>query len=126
MTGLVHNMLDSETNENFKTLLKTQLTNIKEPKARRWDKNVIRVCLAMYCRSPRTYEDLKCTGMLVLPSTRLLRYYKNSVHQKPGLHEDQLSWVAQEAGNAGLSEFGRRCGILLDKMTIQDDLQLLL
>lgn len=63
--------------------------------------------------------------MLVLPSQRLLRLYKNSVQQKPGINNSQLQWMEKEAANAKLSDFGKRGGLLLDEMTIQDDLQVI-
>jgi roadblock/LC7 domain-containing protein len=57
--------------------------------------------------------------MLVLPSGRLLEYYKNSVPQKAGLSEEMLKWMRQEANRIGIDEFGRCGGIVLDEMSIQ-------
>lgn len=74
-------------------------------------------------RSPQAYADLKLSGMLVLPTERLLRYYKNAVRQRPGINSDQLEWMESEAELANLTEYGRHGGLLLDEMTIQDDLQ---
>jgi hypothetical protein len=62
--------------------------------------------------------------MLVLPSQSLLRRYKNSVQQAPGITPDNLNWMKKEADKQSTSEFGRRGGILLDEMSIQDDLQI--
>lgn len=57
--------------------------------------------------------------MLRLPSGRLLQYYKNSVPQKPGLNEEVLQWMEQEAAKGNLTELGKCGGIILDEMSIQ-------
>ena len=57
--------------------------------------------------------------MLRLPSGRLLQYYKNSVPQKPGLNEEVLQWMEQEAAKIKLTELGKCGGIILDEMSIQ-------
>ena len=83
---------------------------------------MIRICLGLFLRSPRAYNDLKGSGLLVLPSQRLLRYYKNIVKQKPDFNECNLDWMKAEASRRNISSFGHRGGILIDEMTVQDDL----
>ncbi|XP_046357922.2 uncharacterized protein LOC124136148 [Haliotis rufescens] len=78
----------------------------------------------MYCKSPKAYSDFKGSGVLVLPSQRLLQYYKNSVKQSPGINEEHLTWMEEEAKKNGIEGFGRHGGLLLDEMQIQDDLQI--
>lgn len=58
-----------------------------------------------------------------MPSKRLLQYYKNSVDQAPGINIKQLEWMEKEAISKNVSEFGKRGGLVLDEMTIQDDIQ---
>ena len=52
--------------------------------------------------------------MLVLPSKRLLQYYKNSVKQTTGINSDNLQWMKKEAERQGVKEFGRRGGLIVD------------
>ena len=64
--------------EGLTTLMKSQfrnndVNNKKDPRHRRWDPEVISMALSIWCRSPRAYSALKESGMLVLPSDRLLR-----------------------------------------------------
>lgn len=59
------------------------------------------------------------SGMLRLPSGRLLQYYKNSVPQDSGLNDEVLRWMEQEAKKLNLSDFGKCGGIILDEMSIQ-------
>lgn len=109
----------------FKDLFESQMKNSrsgKDPRSRRWNAKVISICLSIYCRSPKAYDDLKNSGMLVLPSTQLLRFYKNAVDQQPGFIEDNLLWMRNEAKRRHLPSIGMRGGLLLE-MQIQDDLQ---
>ena len=112
--------------DGLKHLMQSQLKNYqkdKNPKARRWDPQMISICLSLWCRSEQGYKDFRDTGLLALPSGRLLQYYKNSVKQTPGICEDNLKWMHTEANHQLLNEDGRHGGLVIDEMTIQDDLQ---
>ncbi|XP_070550148.1 uncharacterized protein [Ptychodera flava] len=95
----------------------------KGPSDRRWHPKVIRVCLSTWTRSPKAYETLRKSGMLILPSGRLLKMYKNSVSQKAGFNDDVLEWMVAEAKKT-LGPEGYDGGIIFDEMQIQEDLQL--
>jgi hypothetical protein len=125
MTNILDQIVESGAPEKFKLLFESQLQNCKkglEVHQRRWDPQVISVCLALYLRSPRGYEDFKKSGLLVLPSKRLLQYYKNSIKQTTCFNEDNLKWMAKEANNKQVSDFGKHGGLVMDEMSIQDDL----
>lgn len=62
--------------------------------------------------------------MLILPSKRLLQFYKNSVPQAAGIVE-HFQWMVKEADKKGIEEHRKRGGILVDEMTIQDYLQVI-
>ena len=57
--------------------------------------------------------------MLALPSGRLLKKYKNSCDQNPGLNDSVGHWMAMEAAKRKLGPEGREGGIILDEMSIQ-------
>ena len=80
---------------------------------------VIRLCLYVWNRSPEAYSELSQSGMLRLPSGRLLQYYKNAVPQHEGFNEEVLQWMEQEASKIQLSEHGKCGGIILDEISIQ-------
>ena len=80
---------------------------------------IIRLCLSIWNRSAEAYHEVATSGMLRLPSGRLLQYYKNSVPQKSGLNDEVLQWIEQEAKKLDMSEFGKCGGIVLDEMSIQ-------
>ncbi|MES9879372.1 MAG: hypothetical protein ABW185_00630 [Sedimenticola sp.] len=127
MKDILNRIISNGAPENFKLLLESQLENCKkglDKHQRRWDPNVISICLGIYLRSPKAYRDLSEAGILVLPSERLLRYYKNSVKQTPSFNEDNIKWMSKEATSQKISDFGKHGGIVIDEMSIQDDLVL--
>ena len=75
--------------------------------------------MSIWNRSLQTYNELKSSGMMVLPSGRLLQMYKNSVKQEPGLNQEVFKLMTQEANKRKIGLMGRRGGIMLDEMSIQ-------
>ncbi|KAJ8318738.1 hypothetical protein KUTeg_003829 [Tegillarca granosa] len=125
MESILNKIVENGAPEQFKLLLESQLRNFKkglEIHQRRWDQEVISVCLGLYIRSPRAYEDLKKSGLLVLPSQRLLQYYKNSIKQTTCFNLQNLIWMQKEALKQKVSDFGKHGGLVIDEMSIQDDL----
>ena len=59
-----------------------------------WSEDIIRLCLTLYCRSPRGYSELRSCNFVILPSQNLLRRYKNSVIQEAGINKEMLQWMA--------------------------------
>ena len=58
------------------------------------------------------------SGMLVLPSKRLLQFYKNTVRQTSGFKKENLTWMTKEATEQNISDFGWHGGLVIDGMTI--------
>lgn len=114
--------------ESFKSLVENQIKIMcnpdKDPRHRRWNKDIISLCLSLYCRSPKAYSDLKASKMLVLPSERLLRFYKNCLDQTPGSSMDMFMWMRKEADRQQVSKAGRHGGLIIDEMAVQDDIQI--
>ncbi|CAC5387161.1 unnamed protein product [Mytilus coruscus] len=82
-----------------------------------------RICLSLWCRSPRGYADLRASGFVVLPSSRLLQYFKNSVNQVSRVNKEMLSWMLNEAKNKNIPLEEYEGGMLLDEMSIESDIQ---
>ena len=76
------------------------------------------MCLSIWCRSPKAYEELQKSGMLKLPSGRLLQYHRNVTTQEPGCNEDVLQWVVREAEKKNIGTVGKTGGVILDEMAI--------
>ena len=80
---------------------------------------IIQVCLSIWARSPKAYNELKACNMLKLPSGPLLRMYKNCVKQTPGFLADNLCRMMSEAEKKGY-QFGSpqwSGGIAVDEMS---------
>ena len=93
----------------------------KDPRTRRWDKDIVQVCLTLWNRSPQAYASLSSSGMLFLPSINLLQRYKNCFDQTSGLNYNMLTWMFKEAKRLNVDMRG---GLILDEMAVQDDLKM--
>lgn len=70
------------------------------------------MCLSIWSKSPKIYEELKQSNVLILPSGRLLSLYKNSVQQNAGFNEEVLDWMVVEMRKLNLDAFGKESGII--------------
>lgn len=114
----------TEKMELFSEMQKKNSRHGMDKRRRRWEPEFISLCLSLYLRSPKAYEDLRKSDMLILPTERLLRMYKNCVKQKPGINSDNFQWMNKEATKQNLSQFAKRGGIVIDEMSLQDDIQI--
>ncbi|KAK3714554.1 hypothetical protein QZH41_014216, partial [Actinostola sp. cb2023] len=112
---------ESKVNDDMKMFWEAQKQVLENPdsRANRWHPKIICLCLSLWCRSPEAYEQLKDSGMIRLPSGRLLSLYKNSVSQKAGINDEVLDWLVKEADKNELDAYGREGGLILDEMSIQ-------
>jgi len=105
--------------------LSTQAKNVgKSPKGRRWSKDCLVTCLQLYNRSPKSYELLQSSKLLILPSKSVLILYKNSLKQDPGFDNSVFQWMHEESNRLGMNEDARIGGIIFDEMSIQQDIEL--
>ncbi|XP_052809219.1 uncharacterized protein LOC128237669 [Mya arenaria] len=98
-------------------MLLNQKQNLnRNPKGRRWDKNTISLCLSLWCRSQKNYEQLRNSKILTLPSGRWLSYYKGVVDQKAGFNKDVFLWMKNEARKLKKSTEDEYLGVLFISM----------
>ena len=57
-----------------------------------------------------------------LPSANTLRKYKNCLNQRPGFNPDVLMWMRQEMDRLTLKPNKREGALVLDEMSVQEDL----
>ena len=106
-------------------LIFSQAQNVsRDPRGRRWSREMIVTCLQWYCRSPQSYEAFRETGYLVLPSRSVLISYKNKIKQDVGFDNNIFHWMLEEAKRKKIPEEGYMGGIILDEMSIQSDIQI--
>lgn len=110
---------------NQLTLIESHITASCVNKNRmRWDKDIICMALSLFNRNPAAYRDLTVNNWLHLPSKSVLGRYKNAIIQKPGVINDMMYWMHNEAKSQKLTIEGYYGGIILDEMAIQEDLQI--
>ncbi len=81
---------------------------------------LIRFFLALKTKSPGAYEELRQSGILVLPSQRILRDYKNAVKPKRGFNSDIISELKEITSN--LFDIQRYVCVSSNAMKIQSGL----
>lgn len=123
MSHIFEEVIKSSPPKVIEFLTSQQDALSRKPKGRRWNKNIIRICLTMWCRSPKCYKDLRDSGFMLLPSQRILQIYKNKIHQKPGINKELIQWMKNEALCRNLPPDGYEGGLMLDEMSIQSDLE---
>ena len=98
---------------------------VRSKTGRRYHPMIIKFCLALAAKSSSAYSELrydpeKGSGVLVLPSLRSLRDYRNYIRPTRGCNP-KVVWDLKEKTKE-FSEQERYVAILLDEMKIQDDL----
>jgi hypothetical protein len=80
--SVILNQVFPECQPNMTKKFKSQKMALeRNPHGRRWDKDIARLCLTLWCRSPRGYNELKNSKFMILPSQKILQRYKNTVDQ---------------------------------------------
>ena len=80
---------------------------------------MIQLFLSVWARSPKAYEQLRQSGLLILPSPRQLSRYKNSIPQLSGFHDDVFRWMLKEAECHDIPPEGYVGCLIFDEMSIQ-------
>ena len=81
--------------------------------------SMIQLCLTVWARSPKSYEQLRQSGLLLLPSPRQLSRYKNCIPQLSGFHDEVFRWMAKEAERNNIPPEGYVGSLIFDEMSIQ-------
>ena len=91
----------------------------------RFHPQIIRFCLNLASKSPAAYDELQYdektgSGVLVLPSKRRLRDYKNYIRPQRGFNAEIIQELKEKT--VEFSEVEKYCVLLLDEMKIQENL----
>jgi hypothetical protein len=87
---------------------------------RRYHPQLIRFCLSLHSKSPSAYRELASSGVLVLPSERTLRDYRNFFKPKPGFNEEKVTQLQDQTSQ--LFDVQRYVVLSFDEMKIQSNL----
>ena len=86
----------------------------------RYHPMIIRFCLSLYAKSSSSYEEIRNSGVLKLPSTRTLRDYKNFI--KPGVGFQRSIVEDLNKFTSAYSGCQRYVAIMFDEMKIKSNL----
>ena len=89
-------LIPCATSDMIKLLLSQAENAGRNPRGRRWTRDIISVCLQLYNRSPLGYASLRDSGLLLLPSPSLLVLYKSNVNQTPGFKFETFEWIMKQ------------------------------
>ena len=90
------------------------------PKGTCYHPMIIRFCLSLASKSKSSYEELRNSSILVLPSSRTLRDYKNAIAPQTGYRKqiiDDLNKLTKD-----YFDIQRYVCLLIDKMKIKSNL----
>lgn len=60
---------------------------------------IVRFCLSLAAESPSCFEELRNGGVLVLPSQRRLKDYRNAIKPKRGFQEEVIEILKSETSS---------------------------
>ena len=96
--SIILNKIFPDCPDKMKTFLFSQTMALeRHSNGRRWNSDIVRLCLSLWCRSPHGYTDIRNSKCVFLPSQNLLQRYKNQVDQESGFKKDILHWMRNEA-----------------------------
>ena len=86
----------------------------------RYHPMIIRFCLSLASKSSSCYEELRNSGVLVLPSQRTLRDYRNAIKPKVGFNAEVIKDLI--ALTTTYFNTQRYVVLLFDEMTVKSNL----
>ena len=92
---------------------------LSNKKSMRWHPVMIRWCISIFLKSPGTYELLRNSGFLKLPSRKKLQKYTNFTDPKCGFNPDVFQSLLKEAQKF---KENQHIGIVHDEMKIKSGL----
>ena len=88
----------------------------------RYHPMIIRFCLSLAAKSPSCYEELRNSKVLVLPSQRRLKDYRNAIKPQTGFQEEVIEVLKTEADS--YFDVQRYVVLLFDEMKVMENLVL--
>ena len=110
-----------EVTPHMKVFWEQQRGLVAMPKfGRRYHPHVIWFCLSIHAKSPAAYRELRDSGILVLPSERTLRDYRNFFKPRAGFQPENIGWLRDQTHQ--YFDIQRYVVISFDEMKIQSKL----
>jgi hypothetical protein len=117
--------INSLSQSDFKRLFWEQqisAMNTNGKQGVRWHPLFIRWCLNIMLSSPKTYNIMRETDMLILPSQRTLRDYSQWFKPKTGYQNEVFIQLYEDYKVSALTEAQRSVVLVIDEMKLQEGL----
>ena len=112
--------------EDFKSLFIQQQNKAlmcSDNRARRWHPLIIRWCFQLHSTSPKAYQLLKDSGVLILPDKRTLRDYSNCFKVDSGFDSEFLDSVKRDFNErSNPKDYDVWVGVIHDEVSLRKDL----
>ena len=111
----------NEVTPHMRVFWEQQQKLLASPKfGRRYHPHIIRFCLSLHAKSPAVYKELRDSGVLVLPSEKTLRDYRNFFTPMAGFHPDNVQRLKDQTSQ--YFDIQRYVVLAFDEMKIQSKL----
>ena len=110
-----------EVTPHMRVFWEQQRKLLASPKfGRRYHPHIIRFCLSIHAKSPAAYREIRDSGILILPSEKTLRDYRNFFTPKAGFHPENIERLRSQTSQ--YFDIQRYVVIAFDEMKIQSKL----
>lgn len=94
----------------------------KNPTSMRWHPTIIRWCISLYMKGSKSYEQLRRSGFVALPSVSTIKSYLHFTDPKPGVNSDVMEVLAEEFHLKTAEEYKRNVCLVWDEVKIKSGL----
>ena len=110
-----------EVTPHIRVFWEQQRKLLASPKfGRRYYPHIIRFCLSIHAKSPAAYREIRDSSILILPSEKTLRDYRNFFTPKAGFHPENIERLSSQTSQ--YFDIQRYVVIAFDEMKIHSKL----
>ena len=95
---------------------------LRNPRQVRWHPMIIKWCLSIKLRSSSTYNALRSSNVITLPSERTLRDYTHFIKPHTGFSYEVDQQLQREAKLDSIPDFKRHVCLVFDEVKVKEDL----
>ena len=95
---------------------------LRNPRQVRWHPMIIKWCLSIKLRSSSTYNALRSSNVITLPSERALRDYTHFIKPHTGFSYEVDQQLQREAKLDSIPDFKRHVCLVFDEVKVKEDL----
>ena len=100
-----------------------KFNNLADKRGMRWHPMLIKWCIYLKSKSTSTYDSLRHSGFIKLPSERLLYDYTHVIKQGVGFKPELVDMLAEEMESKGATEeWQQYVGLLQDEIKVKSEL----